>query len=58
LLFFPAQKIAVYLKLIFFREMSSPLCRLFIVCLVAVTDVAVYIYEHFNGNDTEQVKIL
>jgi peptidoglycan/LPS O-acetylase OafA/YrhL len=38
--------------------MTCPWCRMFIVSLVAVTDVAVYIYEHYNkGNNPNQISV-
>ena len=30
--------------------MTCPWCRVFIVCVVAITDVAVYIYEQYKGD--------
>ena len=30
---------------------------MFIVSLVAITDVAVYIYEHYSGHSTDQIPI-
>ena len=37
--------------------MTCPWCRMFIVSLVAITDVAVYIYEHYSGHSTDQIPI-
>lgn len=38
--------------------MTCPWCRMFVVSLVAITDVAVFIYEHYNKGDTpDQISI-
>ncbi len=47
----------VNIKKNIYREMTWPWCRILIVTAVAITDVGVYIYDHYSGSNNDQLPI-